>query len=65
LNVIFSHPYTKIAVLERELGLTRITATRYLNELSRIGLMDKVKLGCDVYYINTQLFALLSKANVV
>lgn len=65
LNVIFSHPYTKIAVLERELGLTRITATRYLDELSRVGVMDKVKLGRDVYYVNNQLFMLLSKASVL
>ncbi len=63
LNVIFSHPYTKIAFVERELGTTRITATRYLDELARIGLMDKVKYGRDTYYINVQLFTLLSKAN--
>ncbi len=61
LNVIFSHPYTKVAFLERDLGLTRITATRYLNELVRIGLMNKVKLGRDIYYVNIELFALLSK----
>ncbi len=65
LNLIFSHPYTKPSFVERELRLGRITATRYLNELARIGLMNKIKLGREVYYINNQLVALLSKANKV
>jgi len=60
INIIFSHPYTKVAFLMRELDIkSRITATRYLNELVRIGLMRKEKLGRDNYYINTQLFDLL------
>lgn len=60
LNIIFHHPYTKIAFLEKELNTTRITATRYLDELTRIGLMDKIKIGRDIFYINIQLFKLLS-----
>jgi Fic family protein len=62
LNVIFGHPYTKIAFVERDLDTSRVTATRYLNELVRIGLMSKEKLGKELYYINIELFKLLSKA---
>jgi len=60
LNIIFGHPYTKISFMEKELGVTRITATRYLNELVRIGLMSKLKVGRELYYINIQLFEFLS-----
>lgn len=59
LNNIFSHPYSKIAFVERDLGVSRITATRYLNELTRIGLMQKLRLGRDNYYVNRGLMGLL------
>lgn len=63
LNAIFRHPYTKPSFIERELGLTRVTSTRYLNELTRIGLMTKMKFSKEIYFINTQLVELLSRAN--
>jgi DNA-binding IclR family transcriptional regulator len=44
---------------------SRITATRYLDELVRIGLMTKMKLGRENYYINMQLFELFSNAHKV
>ena len=59
LNTIFNHPYTKSIFVEKELGKSRITATRYLDELVNIKLMRKLKMGREVYYINTQLFELL------
>lgn len=63
LNNLFRHPYTKIEFVKTELNVTRITATRYLNELVRIGLLEKHKLGRDIYYINRVLYTLLSNAN--
>jgi len=65
LNNIFSHPYSKIAFVERDLNVTRITATRYLDELARIGMMEKVKLGRDNYYVNRALMDLLSNIQTV
>jgi len=59
LNNLFRHPYTKIEFIMSELGVTRITATNYLNKLIDIGLLQKVKKGRDNYYINTALFDLL------
>ncbi len=63
INVIFGHPYTKIDFVMRELEVSRLTATRYLNELVRIGLMSKEKKGRENYYINVDLFNLFSNAN--
>ena len=59
INIIFCHPYTKIDFVIRELKVSRPTATKYLEELVRINLMQKVKIAKDSYYINTQLFYLL------
>jgi len=59
LNNIFRHPYTKIDFVMKDLRVTRITATKYLNELTRIGLLDKRKIGRDYYYMNSDLFNLL------
>lgn len=63
LNNIFRHPYTKIDFVMADLNVTRITATRYLDELSRVGLLNKQKLGRDNYYINTDLYNLLGNVN--
>lgn len=63
LNNIFSHPYSKIIFVERDLKVSRITATRYLDELTRIGLMRKLKLGRENYYMNRSLVDLLANAH--
>ncbi len=64
INIIFSHPYTKIEFLKREMDVkSRITATRYLDELTRIGLMNKIRLGRENYYVNTDLYKILSNTH--
>jgi Fic family protein len=60
LNNLFRHPYTKIDFIMKELQVTRITATRYLDSITDLSLLDKQKIGRDSYYINTPLFTLLS-----
>ena len=35
LNNLFCHPYTKIEFLERDLGVSRLTAVKYLDQLCR------------------------------
>lgn len=62
LNTIFGHPYSKIAFVMRDLGVSRITATRYLDELARVGIMTKVRMGRDNYYLNSDLVSLLGNA---
>ncbi len=61
LNNLFRHPYTKIEFIERDLQVTRPTATRYLELLTQAGFVKKVKIGRANFYINEALFALLSK----
>jgi len=61
LNNLFKHPYTKIEFIERDLGVSRITAAKYLNQLAKDGLLKKQKLGTGNYYINEKLMDLLTK----
>lgn len=61
LDSLFVHPYTKIGFVEKTLGIHRNTAATYLNELCEIELLVKVKLGKSNYYINPDLFKLLSE----
>ena len=39
----------------QDLGVSRITATRYLDQLSEKGILEKQKYGRDNYYINKPL----------
>lgn len=63
INNLFRHPYTKIDFMVEELQVTRQTASRYLDAIVALGLLSKHKLGKDNYYLNDQLFTLLSDAN--
>ncbi len=58
LNNLFRHPYTKIEYLQDDLGVSRLTATKYLDLLASHGLLKKQKLGRYNYYINEPLFEL-------
>ena len=60
LNHLFRHPYTKTEFVELELGVSRITAAKYLGQLTAAGLLEKRKIGKTNFYINRPLFTLLS-----
>ena len=60
LNNLFKHPYTKIEFVVNDLGVSRLTAASYLNKLAEDKLLRKVKLGTGNYYINEELFNLLT-----
>jgi Fic family protein len=59
INNLFRHPYTKIEFLMTELMVHRNTASKYLEELVRIGILAKHKIGKDNYYLNSGLYELL------
>ena len=59
LNNLFHHPYTKIDFIIEELGVTRITATKYLEQLVEHGFLTKQKIGRANYYINEPLCKVL------
>ena len=65
INNLFKHPYTKIDFIMTDLEVSRLTANKYLNKLHQIGIVQKVKLGRDNYYINTDLYNLLSNVNYI
>ena len=60
LNNLFRYPYTKIEFVEKELEVSRITAAKYLNQLSDAGILRKQKVGKTNFYVNESLFTLLS-----
>lgn len=59
LNNLFKHPYTKIEFVEKELRVSRQTASVYLNKLCGADLLIKMKIGKSNYYLNSPLFNLL------
>jgi len=61
LELLFVHPYTKINFLVKELEMTRKTASSYLNQLEEIGVLETIKMGREVYFVNVELFKLLQK----
>lgn len=61
LNNLFRHPYTKIEFVERDLSVSRPTATKYLELLSEAGVLKKQKMGRNNYFINEPLFVLLTE----
>ncbi len=60
LNNLFKHPYTKIEFIVKDMGVSRLTAANYLNRLAEDKMLTKKKLGTGNYYINEDLFALLT-----
>ena len=63
LNNLFFHPYTKIEFIERDMQVTRNTASKYLNKIVETGLVEKVKVGKTNYYFNTKLIELFLNHN--
>ena len=59
LNNLFRYPYTKIAILQQDLHVSRLTATRRLDRLAEAGYLETRRLGRTNYYINTPLVDLL------
>lgn len=55
LNNLFRHPYTKIEYVEKDMLVTRQTASRYLDMIVENGLLSKMKMGKENYYINDAL----------
>jgi Fic family protein len=64
LNNLFRYPYTKIEFIEKDLGVSRITAAKYLDMLAKNGFVEKKKIGRTNFYINRPLFNLLTQISL-
>lgn len=58
LNNLFFHPYTKIEFVCHDMGVLRKTGAKYLDMIVGAGLLNKIKIGRENYYINVRLFEL-------
>lgn len=61
INNLFNHPYTRVEYVQRELKVSRATAAKYLDVLATDGVLEKLRIGRNNYYINRPLFDLLRK----
>lgn len=61
IELLYHQPYCKIRFLE-EAGIAhRQTASNYLKELEKAGLLSAMKIGREMYYLNDKLLSLLTK----
>jgi len=59
INSLFLHPYTKIDFIQRDLKVSRLTASEYVESLVQGGFVRKQKVGRSNYYINVALNKIL------
>ena len=58
LNSLFHHPCMRIEYVERELGVSHPTATKYLDTLAPAGFLNKQQIGRNKYYMDQRLVTL-------
>ncbi|MCE5186202.1 MAG: Fic family protein [Planctomycetaceae bacterium] len=61
LDTLFEKPYIRVGDLVAKGIATRNTASRYLNNLTFIGILKPDKIGRDILYLNKHLFILLKQ----
>lgn len=61
IELLFEHPYSKIEYVTERLGISRITASKYLKELETAGILQSKQIWKETLYVNTMLFDLLRK----
>jgi Fic family protein len=61
IETLFAQPYCRITSLEKAGLGARQTVSKYLQQLSGIGLLDRVDIGRESYYINKAFLELLAE----
>ncbi|WP_291939186.1 hypothetical protein [Limnohabitans sp.] len=56
---LFVHPATRVELLARDLAVTRLTATRYLEALVATGILQRERHGRDNIYSHNVLLAMM------
>jgi Fic family protein len=59
IEIIFKQPYTKIANLVEAGIAERRTASKYLKALEEIDILESMKVGKEIIYVNKRLYSLL------
>ena len=61
MDILFKWPYCKIGIVQRELACSRLTAQRYLEEMTQLGALERIRQGREYYYINRGFIDVLSE----
>ena len=61
VELLYEQPYSKIEFVVEKLGVERKAASRYLKQLSEIGVLKPQKIGRENIYVNTKLIEILKK----
>ena len=61
VETLFVHPYSKIEFVVNALGVERKAASRYLQSLEEIGLLESRKIGREKIYVNVRLMMVLAR----
>jgi len=59
VEIIFKELYTRISNVENALDITRKTASNYLNELVKIGILEVESKGREKIFINKRLLEIV------
>jgi Fic family protein len=60
IELLFHQPYCKISMIVDSGIATRNTASKYLSELEKLGVLSTEKSGNEILYLNVELFKLLT-----
>jgi Fic family protein len=63
IDIIFSQPYCRIANLVEADIAKRQTASVYLKQLAKIGVLKELQVGRDKLFIHPKLIAVITKSN--
>ncbi|PAF52818.1 Fic/DOC family N-terminal domain-containing protein [Helicobacter sp. 13S00477-4] len=61
VELIFSHPYTKINFILDKIDISRQTASKYLKICQKLGILECRKIGRNHFYINTKLVEIFQR----
>ena len=61
VQLLFANPYTKIEFLVRAEIAKRQTASKYLDEIAKLGLLVVIERGREKYFVNRPLIDVLGK----
>ncbi len=61
LELLFVQPYCRIETVVEHLGITRPTASRYLNELAKLGILRKQQVWKETLFIHQRLSDMLGE----